>query len=279
MIWRRRHQRLSASLPVADECSTIDKALGRDLLKTGVKVLVTGDPAQLPPVGGTTFFRAPAYTLTEIHRQAAGSQPLTLATAIRQGERIASEPFDIDAAVEADVVIASMNRTRRELNHMIRRARGISDKDPVVGDRVVALRNDYKRGVFNGELFTIEAVKRGVRLPGSKPPADMLLRMELVDDIGARVTVVAHDDGFRCTRLDLHDREYADLDLLDFGYCLTAHKAQGSEFSNVAVIDETDSPGFQFIAGSTPLPEFKRRWLYTEIARAKQQVTVMRAPR
>ena len=45
-----------ASLIVIDECSMVDEELGRDLLSFGKKVLVLGDPAQLPPVKGGGFF-------------------------------------------------------------------------------------------------------------------------------------------------------------------------------------------------------------------------------
>jgi ATP-dependent exoDNAse (exonuclease V) alpha subunit len=274
LIWRRRDDRPSASLIIADECSTIDDKLGRDLLKTGIKVLVTGDALQLPPVSGTAFFGGlPDFTLTEIHRQAAGSPPLQLATAIRQGERTKAVPFDIDAAAEADVVICALNRTRRQSNRSIRRARGIADNHPIVGDRVVCLRNNYRTGVCNGTLWAIEAIERGLA-------NDMLLQMALVDDLGDSATVLTHDDGFFCTKLRLQDPEYEGLDLFDWGYCLTAHKAQGAEWERVVVIDETATPGFRFIADSTPLPlpEFKRRWLYTAVTRAREQVLVMRAP-
>ena len=37
---------------VIDEVSMVDEALGRDLLSFGTKVLVLGDPFQLPPVQG-----------------------------------------------------------------------------------------------------------------------------------------------------------------------------------------------------------------------------------
>jgi len=103
--------------------------------------------------------------------------------------------------------------------------------------------------------------------------------MKLVDDIGGEVRVVAHDDGFFCTRLELQNPDYRDLDLFDFGYALTAYKAQGSEWGRVVVIDETGSPGFTMISGNTPAPEFKRRWLYTAVTRARSSVVVTGAPR
>src|SRR5690606_7131414 len=62
-----------ADLIVIDEVSMVDEQLGRDLLSFGVKVLVLGDPFQLPPVQGAGFFTAdePDVILTEILRTAA----------------------------------------------------------------------------------------------------------------------------------------------------------------------------------------------------------------
>ena len=97
-IWRLREDKPDCQLVVADECSMISTKLGRDRVKLGIKTLVTGDSFQLPPVNGTAFFNNPDFQLTEIHRQARNSQPLELATSIRDGRRIRTEPFDMDVA-------------------------------------------------------------------------------------------------------------------------------------------------------------------------------------
>ncbi|MEY4562335.1 MAG: ATP-binding protein, partial [Pseudomonadota bacterium] len=46
----------TAGLVVVDEVSMVGEDLARDLLSFGSKVLVLGDPAQLPPVKGEGFF-------------------------------------------------------------------------------------------------------------------------------------------------------------------------------------------------------------------------------
>jgi exodeoxyribonuclease-5 len=113
LVWKRKP--VAQRLQFADECFTVDHQLGRALLATGAKILIAGDPFQLPPVSGKAFFTGePDFTLTEIHRQAADSQPLQLATAIREGERRPDTvPFDIDTVAEADIAICALNKTRR----------------------------------------------------------------------------------------------------------------------------------------------------------------------
>jgi len=68
----------SVRLIILDEVSMVDQTLAADLLSFGVRVLVLGDPAQLPPISGTGYFTQaePDFMLTEVHRQAAESPVL-----------------------------------------------------------------------------------------------------------------------------------------------------------------------------------------------------------
>ncbi len=79
-----------AALVVIDECSRVDAELGKDLLSFGTKVLVLGDPAQLPPVKGAGFFTAgePDFMLTEVHRQARDNPIIAMSMLIREGGRL-----------------------------------------------------------------------------------------------------------------------------------------------------------------------------------------------
>ncbi len=55
-----------------------------------------------------------------------------------------------------------------------------------------------------------------------------------------------------------------DSDEFDFGYALTVHKAQGSQWDDVALFDEI----FAF-------REHRARWLYTGVTRAARKLTVV----
>ena len=76
-----------ADLLVLDEVSMVGRKMADDLLAFGKPILVLGDPGQLPPVKDTGFFTEaePDVMLTEIHRQAADSPILRLATLARRG--------------------------------------------------------------------------------------------------------------------------------------------------------------------------------------------------
>jgi exodeoxyribonuclease-5 len=77
-------------LIIVDECSMVNDVLAKDLLSFGIPVLPIGDPAQLPPVKGASYFMAgaPDVMLTEIHRQALENPILRLANQIRAGGRL-----------------------------------------------------------------------------------------------------------------------------------------------------------------------------------------------
>src|SRR3954451_2344232 len=66
----------------------VNDEIAKDLRGFGKKILVMGDPAQLPPINGEGAFtnREPDVFLREIHRQAADSPIIELATLARQGK-------------------------------------------------------------------------------------------------------------------------------------------------------------------------------------------------
>src|SRR5262244_1648178 len=157
-----------ASLIVIDECSMVDAELGRDLLSFGAPVLVLGDPAQLPPIQGGGFFTdaEPDAMLTEVHRQAADDPIIHMSMAVREGEWL--EPgrygdsavvrkaaLDPERVLAADQVLVGRNATRRSYNARLRERRGFADPLPMAGDKLVCLRNNRRKGLFNGSLWVV----------------------------------------------------------------------------------------------------------------------------
>jgi exodeoxyribonuclease-5 len=248
-----------ADLIIIDECSMVDARLGRDLLSFGIPVLVLGDPAQLPPVYGAGFFTGdePDAMLTEIHRQAADNPIIRMATTVREGGRLhgtygtsrvtTRDAIDIDEVASADQVLAGLNKTRRGLNRAVRDFRGLKGL-PSKGDRLVRLRNDHGLGLMNGSLWNVTAAHRATN--GLLP-----------------LSVTADDDDAASMRIDVSPEDFngKEPEHWDFGNALTVHKAQGSEWNDVVLFDE-----------SSAFSEHRNRWLYTGITRAAEQITVVR---
>lgn len=255
-----------ASLLILDEVSMVGKEMAKDLLKFRVPVLCLGDPAQLPPVGsaGWLIKGEPDYLLTEIHRQASGSPVLQLARQVRSGERL--EPcvvgdsrvvekgeLTIEDVASFDQVICGTNKARRDLNRQIRRQLGYDDPFPQEGDKLIALRNNHERGLLNGSQWEVQHVER----------YDDRLWMTIHGDGNSQV-VTAFAHYFEGREREIRPWEMREAEHFDFGYAITCHRAQGSEWDNVLVIDESRI----FRANA-------RKWLYTAITRAADSVTVV----
>jgi ATP-dependent exoDNAse (exonuclease V) alpha subunit len=259
-----------AALIVIDECSMVDAELGRDLMSFGVPLLVLGDPAQLPPIAGGGFFtdHEPDAMLTEVHRQAAGDPIIHLSMQVRAGERLAAGTYgdsavvrraelDPDRVLTADQVLVGRNATRRAYNARMRERRGFAEALPLAGDKLVCLRNNRRKGLFNGGLWTVKERPTTRR---------QVLRLRLMpDEIGGRlVKVSVRPECFLGGIEDLDWQLRKRTDEFDFGYVLTVHKAQGSQWDDVVLFDES----FAF-------PDSRARWLYTGITRAAKRLTVV----
>ncbi|KKB84354.1 ATP-binding protein [Devosia limi DSM 17137] len=258
-----------ADLIVIDEVSMVDEQLGRDLLSFGVKVLVLGDPFQLPPVQGAGFFTSeePDIMLTEIHRQAADNPIIRLSMDIREGgylERgrygeslvVGREDVDRNAVLEADQVLVGRNKTRLQYNDRLRELRGLPFHEPVEGDRMVCLRNNPRKRLLNGQIWICTEVTRKANGKYS-----LLLG---ADEGKGEAKVLTHKAFFSGEEDQMSWQERRQYDEFTFGYCLTVHKAQGSQWDNVYLFDES----FVF-------REERARWLYTGITRAAERITVV----
>ena len=261
-----------AALLVVDECSMVDEEMAQDILSFRVPVLVLGDPAQLPPVRGTGYFTdaTPDVMLTEIHRQARDNPIIELATRVRSGQRLERGLYGDSAvitratpelALASDQVLVGLNRTRTSTNRRMRELREFTGSPfPLAGEKLVCLRNDKDHGLLNGTLHTCLAdsellggyVNLRIR-PEDQPGADPLL-------------VPAHPEHFNGDPEQIGHWERRQAQEFTFGYALTVHKSQGSQWGRVLIIDESAAFG----DAST-----RQRWLYTAITRAQDAVTVV----
>ena len=260
-----------AKLIVIDECSMVDAELGRDLKSFGVPLLVLGDPAQLPPIQGGGFFTEadPDSMLTEVHRQAQDDPIVRLSMDVREGRDlepgvygetriVAKANLDPQRVVEADQVLVGRNATRRAYNARMRERRGFDGTMPAAGDKLVCLRNNRRKGLFNGGLWSVKE--------GPSTRRDIIkMRLQPDDGVGSRaIKVSVRPECFTGAIEQLEWPLRKRFDEFDYGYVLTVHKAQGSQWDDVVLFDE--SFAFQ---------DSRQRWLYTGITRAAKRLTVV----
>jgi len=261
-----------ADLIVIDEVSMVDEILGRDLLSFGTKVLVLGDPFQLPPVQGAGFFTEvePDIMLTEIHRQARDNPIVRMSLDIRQGRKlqlgnygdsrvISRHDVDQQEVLGADQVLVGRNKTRLDYNNRVRELLKLPHQEPVTGDRMVCLRNNPRKKLLNGQIWIVTDVKK-------KNAGKYQLSLASDEGFGKMVetTVRTHKDFFSGDEDKMAWPVRRQYDEFTFGYCLTVHKAQGSQWDNVFLFNE-----------SYVFREEVQRWLYTGVTRAAERITVV----
>ncbi|MGE3149418.1 MAG: ATP-binding domain-containing protein, partial [Pseudorhodoplanes sp.] len=165
---------------------------------------------------------------------------------------------------DADQVLVGRNNTRRAYNMRMRERRGIADTLPVAGDKLVCLRNNRKKGLFNGGLWNVKERSAG--------RSSALLKMRLLPDeeavggvFGTRLKrVTVRRECFTGGLEDFDWTQRKPYDEFDYGYVLTVHKAQGSQWDDVVLFDES----FAF-------PDSRDRWLYTGVTRAAKRLSVV----
>jgi exodeoxyribonuclease-5 len=265
-----------ARLAIIDECSMVNEELGEDLLSFDTPVLVLGDPFQLPPVRGEGFFMGePDVMLTEIHRQAADNPIIRMSMDVRGDRGLRPGRYGDSLVVPrrelsdermsglmlgADQVLCGMNAMRRKSNAYIRQRRGIDDPMPVAGERLVCLKNDRRKGLLNGGFWTVRRAAAAEKW--------VELTIDSLDDAAIRgVEVCTPEEFFLGTERTLGRYERGDE--FTYGYVLTVHKSQGSEWDDVLLRDQS-----RFFSRFQPGWDH-RRHLYTGITRASRRVTVV----
>lgn len=256
-------------LLIVDEVSMVGEDLAFDLLTLAKKVLVLGDPGQLPPVKGEGFFinTAPDFTLTEIHRQAKENPIIELAHRVREGgvlklgsygesKILRAKQFTDSELLAPDQVLVGKNDTRVYMNNAYRRQKGYEDYMPRDGERLICLRNNRDRGFLNGQMYTAsDAVEDGNDVECLITPLEEPEQVK--DKISTPVEYYQGRESF----LDWKIKKSADE--FTYAYAVTVHKSQGSSWPHVMVLDQ-----------SKVFKEYAKNWLYTAITRASEKVTI-----
>lgn len=251
-------------LLIVDEGSTINERLALDLLGFGKKILVMGDPKQLPPPYGTAFFmHDPDVLLTEVHRQAKGNPIIQMATQIRNGEGLdlggygESHVFKTrkemkESLLSFDQIIVGTNRTRHYLNNKLRRAKGFTSDYPEVGDKLVCTKNNHDLGLLNGSIWMVDKVESTNAFQ---------CELAITSSENQSLTVKCHSARF--VGGDVDHWAIKEAENFEYGYAITAHKAQGSQWENVLIVFDGRWTGEQ-----------KEQWLYTAVTRAIERVVL-----
>lgn len=295
-------KQLDYSIVVVDEVSMVPKTMVDMLLKHKVYVIFLGDPFQLPQIDKKethTLLDKPHIFLDQVMRQAAESEIIQLTMKIRNGEDIpfmhGKEVIVVPKAelvtghlTWADIIICATNKTRHNMNKQKRELLGYSGALQT-GERIIVKRNYWEdcdedgNALVNGTIGTVaNPYESFVRIPSyiKNDRRDLpLIGCIFTPDGGKSFDTFEIDKDYLLKEEPCVDwRVSYQLgklkpkigDILPkqatYGYALTCHAAQGSEFDKVLVIEE-----------SFPFDKTEHaRWLYTACTRAASRLVLVR---
>ena len=306
---RNESDPINAKVVIVDECSMIDLQLFDRLLRalpSSTKLVLVGDPEQLPPVGVGAVFQDLcdhphlAKTRQRLNKSfrmdgsSTGAKVLRLAQAISKQETLnasllSNEGVNVVSAegkAKLDFFeewFAASFQQRHAIGAQIFEATAESVLHPSkelttlfseskesqllcftrvgrlgslqvnewfhtkmknrrrhfypAGEPLIVTRNDYARGLFNGDMGMVLLV----RMPGQSPQPCF---------------VVEGPEGWQAHPVSSLS------DLLEPAYAITVHKAQGSEYKRVGLLVSEGANASKQI-------------LYTGVTRAKERVTIV----
>lgn len=293
---------LGYSLIIVDECSMVPKSIIELLARHNVHLIFLGDPFQLPPINkdeDNHLLSRPHIFLDEIMRQATESEIIRISMDIREnkpltifkGEEVQILPahqLSAGMLTWADQVLVATNATRISMNNQMRQLLG-KGPEPENGDKVICLKNYWE---INGEKEKDPLINGSIGYLNNLYPSFIKLPywIERGENLPILVSDFQTEEGEIYKGIDMDTRmiSFGERSLspnaifkmgknpklkniipkeFTYGYAITGHKAQGSEWSKVLVIEEK----FPFSR------EEHARWLYTCATRAEDKLVLIRA--
>lgn len=280
-------------LIVVDEISMLPKHMWELLLSHKIHVIALGDPGQLPPVlaedNGVLAF--PHIFLDEVMRQAAESEIIRLTMDIREGNSLKpflgnevrivgrEELLEPGFLAWGDQIICGKNETRHQINTIVRKIKMQTDQtEPLIGDRIICLHNEWECINLTGDALVngLSGTITGLEYTNDNPFMEKTPLIDFKPDIDDSDTFKGLEADYKIftEHVPTVTKEtfkkipkfYRPKEF-DYGYCITCHKSQGSEYDKVIVLEE-------YLKGESKEGHF--RWLYTAATRAAKKLIIVR---
>lgn len=242
---------------VVDEASMVSQEIYKDLSSFNKPIIFVGDHGQLEPVGDKfNLMQDPDFKLEHIHRNA--GEIAHFAEFIRNGFRPASwehrHPCKNikfvknykDYVADVDQVICAFNNTRVQINKLVRKKLGKNENVPEISDKIICLRNNSKEKIFNGMIGWIGWFYN-----------KHVIEFVTEDNFSCKVPL-----DLKCFNKSRYEFEYEknSPNPFDYAYAITCHKAQGDEFDNILVVEQSSNSWDH------------TRWCYTAASRSKKSI-------
>lgn len=289
---RKDKDEITHSAIIIDEASMVSSKIWNDLKSYDIPIIAVGDHGQLPPIGDNFSLMSNLdYKLTQIHRQSLQSGIIPLSAFVRKNGYIPPGKYtdsvfkldwntdlcqkiwnNIDFLNDDVICICGFNQSRVNINNLIRKKLTYTNIIPYPNERIVCLRNNSESGIFNGQIGTVSWVMPPNK---SKNICKMTIQFDGVDEFYdgdvsllcfGKVAYGEIDEPKYITVKGKRKRVYNKGDFFDYGYTISVHKSQASEFDKVVMFEQRSRYWDD---------EYYRRWLYTGITRAKKKLMVI----
>lgn len=282
-----------------DEVSMVPKEMWDLLMEYHVYVVATGDPEQLPPIrreDDNGVLHNPHIFLSEVMRQALDSDIVQLSMDIRlknpykaygkDAMILRHNDLTTSHLVWADQIICATNATKNKINMTMRKILNKGD-NPEKGDKIICLKNEWNIADTNQDMMLTNGTI-GEIIDFYKNDVPIFVKGQR-KYIPTMYVTFKTDDGhiFKDIPVDFNELKTGVRTLTEqeewiasknkkekgkipcsfnYGYAITCHKSQGSEYGKVLVIEE-----------NFPLKKDEhRRWLYTAVTRGAEKVVLVR---
>ena len=300
---RKPKPSIGYKIVVVDEISMAPKILIDLLFTHDVYVICLGDPGQLPPIEkdeDNHLLDHPHVFLDEIMRQAQESEIIQLTMKIRNQEPIdyfngnevkIISYSDLNTGVLqwGDQILTATNAKRQAINNQMRALQGRTG-EPVDGDKIICLRNYWEDSSLNGDALingTIGILQNSFQT-WREIPRFVQSDIRKFDVLVGDLVIPETNDVYQMTEMDRQmiitgekccdwrlsyklgklRPKYGEIVPKEFtyAYAITIWKAQGSEWNNVVVLEES----FPFDK------ETHARAMYTAATRASKKLVWVR---
>ena len=243
-------------------------------------VIALGDPFQLPPIDKDSdngLLNKPHIFLTEVMRQALDNDIIKYSMQLREGKNLKTgikgtniqtynkSNLNEGMLLWADQILCAKNDTRKNLNNQIRKLLGFTDTLNE-NDKLICIKNYWDYASLNGECL-VNGLTGQVSNINTKMTNTIRATFNIGEDSFGEL-LLDHKllkEGKPFIEYTKRGKVLPKKSIeMDFGYAITVHKAQGSQFNKVLVYDDCWLQGEEY-----------RRWLYTAITRAIDKVVVL----
>jgi exodeoxyribonuclease-5 len=177
--------------------------------------------------------------------------------------------FDNIEFDENIILLCGFNYSRVVLNKMIRDKLGFTNLEPYPNERVICLKNNHKTKLMNGQIgqmiWWMPEFKHGFRIT--------------INVDGEMYECLTSDSQFGKVNYDIYEKSKDnrklwqdaatigyDVDYFDYGYAISVHKSQGSEWDKVVLFEQRSQYWND---------QMYARWFYTALTRARKKLFII----